>query len=439
MNQKSIISIRLSDDRLTAFMSIDFTAAGDNPPDYTLLISQLEAFDVTYGIDHEGIKRALEQRSAEEFIAARGKKAVKSTPSYIKIKKVLYESRPPVEKEGHIDFRMVSPFVMVKKGEALARRMEEMKGEEGRTVTGEIVEPEKKDIEILTPGENTVEKDGVYYAIKAGRFELDNRMFQINEVLEISGNVDYSTGHISFPGDVIIHGQIKDGFRVAAGGSIHCRETVDASEVFTRKDLIIEGGIIGRNKGVVRVKGKVETKFIEHCQVEALGGIAVKSSIVDSDIATLGELVLLQNGRLIGGTVYAEQGLTTHTLGSPSNGNIKVNLGISFVEARHLMGQQKILQDILKKKKKIKSIASQEKREELEEKVEKAIEAIQLSISEQIARQYTTFDAVLNVTGTLFPGAVITICDRTEIVTEKKEHVQVYYNEGTQKIDYRPL
>ncbi|MDC7222354.1 MAG: FapA family protein [Spirochaetales bacterium] len=437
MNHESVINIRISDDGLTAYMQVDFHK---NPiPSLADLEAALESEEIKFGIDFEKLKLILEERPEGEAAVARGLKPVKSSPAYLKVKKNLYESRPPIEKQGHIDFKMVSPFIMVKKGEPLAKRIESRKGQEGRSVKDEPLPPEKKDIEQLQAGENTVEKDGVIYAVKAGRFELDKKVFRINEVLEIPGNVDYSTGHISFPGDVIIRGQIRDGFRVAAGGSIHCKETVDASEVFTRKDLIIEGGIIGRNTGIVRVKGKVETKFIEHCQVEALEGIAVKSSIVDSEISTLGELVLLKNGKLIGGTIFAEKGLTTHTLGSPSNGNIKVNLGISFVEARHLAGQQKILHDIRQKKEKIKAIANQAKRAELEEKVQKAIEAVQISISEQIVKQFTSFEAELVVTGAIYPGAQITICDRTEIVTEKLERVVVYYDEAKQGIGFRNL
>ncbi len=420
-------------------MKIDFPRAGDSLPTLDNLESLLAAQGVRFGIRHDVLRELLEQKSGDELIVARGNRPVKSTPAYINIKKELYESRPPVEKQGHIDFKMVSPFVMVKKGEPLARRVEESRGTEGRTVYDEPIPPERKVIEQLQPGENVVEKEGVFYAVKSGRFEMDDQYFQINEVLDIPGNVDYSTGHISFPGDVIIHGQIKDGFRVAAGGSIHCKETLDASEVFTRKDLIIEGGIIGRNRGIIRVQGKIETKFIEHCKVESLGGIAVKSSIVDSEISTLGELEILKNGKLIGGTVYAEKSLVTHTLGSPSNGNIHVYLGISFVEARHLIGQQKILHEILAKKEKIKTIASDRKREELEAKVEQAVAAIQKTIADQIVKQYTCFSAEMTVTGTLYPGAQVTICDRTDTVTEKKEKVVVFYDERNRKISYRPI
>jgi uncharacterized protein len=439
MSNEPLINIRISEDELEAFIQIDFKRAGEKGISLADLESVLESHDITFGINYEVLNKLLVDKKSFEVSVARGKKPRKSSPAYLKVKKNLYESRPPVEKQGQIDYKMVSPFIMVKKGECLAKRIPEFKGEEGLSVKNEPLTPGSKDIEQLQAGENTVEKDETIYAVKSGRFELDNRIFQINEVLEIAGNVDYSTGHISFPGDVIIRGQIKDGFRVAAGGSIHCKETLDASEVFSRKDLIIEGGIIGRNTGVIRVKGKIETKFIEHCQVEALGGIAVKSSIIDSEIATLGELNLLKNGKLIGGTVYSEKGLTTHALGSPSNGHIKVYLGISFVEARHLAGQQKILQDIQKKKEKIKAIVNQSKREELSAKVEKAIEAVQISIAEQITKQYTSFDATLTVTGTIYPGAQITICDQTEIVMEQKDRVVVYYDEGKQKIAFRSL
>ncbi|MDC7220445.1 MAG: FapA family protein [Spirochaetales bacterium] len=439
MNQESLVNIFISEDGLQALMQVDFKKCGDNPPSLDALESALSAQGISFGVNFELLKKILEEKIDKEVCVAQGKKPQKSSPPYLKVKKNLYNSRPPIEEHGYIDYKMVSPFIMVKKGECLAKRIPASKGEEGRSVTNEVLPPAKKDIEQLEAGENTVEKDGMVYAVTSGRFELDRKEFHVNELLEIPGNVDYSTGHISFPGDVIIRGEIRDGFRVAAGGSIHCKETVDASEVFTRKDLIIEGGIIGRNKSIVRVQGKVETKFIEHCQVEALGGIAVKSSVIDSDIVTLGELVLLKNGKLIGGSVYAEKGLTTHTVGSPSNGNIKINLGISFVEARHLAGQQKILKDIQLKRDKIKAISNVEKRKELEAKVEAAVVGIRNGIAEQITKQFVDFGATLTVTGTLYPGAQITICDRNLIITEEQEKVVVFYDEEKQEIAIRGI
>lgn len=80
----------------------------------------------------------------------------------------------------------------------------------------------------------------------------------MNEVLEIDDDVDYKTGHINFPGDVIIRGEVKDGFKVHSRGSIFCAKTLDASEVISGKDLIVQQGIIGRNKGIIQVEGKLK-------------------------------------------------------------------------------------------------------------------------------------------------------------------------------------
>jgi uncharacterized protein (DUF342 family) len=437
MNQ--VVKIRVSQDGMEAFMLINLPAKDSPKPTIADLETALETENIKIGIDREALEKILSLKPGKELCIARGIRPKKSTPSYIKVKKRLYESRPPIEVHGQIDFRMVSPFIMVKKGEPLAKRIEASEGEKGYTVTNEIISPEKKDIEQLVAGENTVEKEGVIYAVKSGRFEIDNKIFSINDVLDIPGDVDYSTGHISFPGDVIIHGQIKDGFRVAAGGSIHCKETLDASEVFSKKDLIIEGGIIGRNKGLIRVQGKIETKFIEHCHVESLGGISVKSSIIGSEISTLGELVLLKNGRLVGGTVYAEEGIISHSVGSSSNGNIQIFLGISFVEARHLQSQQKLLNDISQKKDQVKTLANEKKREELLVRVDETISRLQNSIAEQIVKQYTHFGAQLKVEGDILPGAVITICDRTLTVTEKISKTIVFYDEEKQRVSFKPL
>lgn len=436
MSQSSSINVRVSEDKLEAYIGLRFNSK-KTKPSLAVLETALNSEGITFGIIYKELSRLVESPSASEILVAQGKKAKKSTPSYIKVKKRLFNSRPPIEAHGQIDFKMVTPFIMVKKGEPLAQNIPPTEGEEGRSVFDEPIAPEKKSIEQVQAGENVIEKEGVFYALKAGRFELENNEFRINEVLEIAGDVDYSTGHISFPGDVIIGGQIKDGFRVAAGGSIHCKETLDASEVFTKKNLIIEGGIIGKNKGLIRAQGKVETKFIEHCKVESLSGLSVKSSIVDSDINTLGELVLLKNGKLIGGTIYAEKGITAHKVGSPSNGHINLFLGISFVEARHLSGEERILIEIMEKKKKIKSIANEEKREELSARADEAIERLQGKIGTQMVKQYTDYEATLTVTGEIQPGAVVTICDKSHVVNEVHKSVIFYYDKENQQVNIK--
>jgi hypothetical protein len=141
----------------------------------------------------------------------------------------------------------------------------------------------------------------------------------------------------------------------------------------------------------------------------------------------------------VGGTVYAEEGITSHSVGSSSNGNIQIFLGISFVEARHLQSQQKLLNDISQKKDQVKTLANEKKREELLIRVDETISRLQNSIAEQIVKQYTHFGAQLKVEGDILPGAVITICDRTFTVTEKISKTIVFYDEEKQRVSFKPL
>ena len=214
--------------------------------------------------------------------AAAGLKPVKSVPSYWHLKKRLI-ALPEANLEAlSVDYRERSPFFMVKKGEPLAKRVPEEAGKPGRNIGGEILPVVEKDIVQFRPGDNILEKEGILYAACSGRFEIRERVMSVNETLDIPGNVDYSTGHIAFPGEVIIHGSVCDGFQVAAGKSIYVKQTMDATRVLARGDLVVEGGVIGRREAQVRVQGRIRAKFIENVSVETHGDITVEKSVMQS-------------------------------------------------------------------------------------------------------------------------------------------------------------
>ena len=70
----------------------------------------------------------------------------------------------------------------------------------------------------LPQGRNTeISEDGTQLlASIAGSVEFTGRSFQVKPVLEISGNVDFSTGDLDFLGDINICGNVLSGFTVRA-------------------------------------------------------------------------------------------------------------------------------------------------------------------------------------------------------------------------------
>ena len=443
VSQGILVNISVSDDKMEAYLDIIPGGGGPEEVDLAYLETFLDSQNIYYGIDGIALRECLaasqKKEACHRVLIARGQLPKKGSPAYIRLKERLFSPpKPQGEDADIIDFRLVSPFVMVKKGEPLGRKMEEAEGTEGINVFGEKVIPGKKDIVQIAPGENTEwigEHKDVIAASTAGRFEFDGKTFSVSDTLEIQGNVDYSTGHISFAGDVIIQGEIRDGFRVAAGGAVYCKKTLDASEILCRKDLIIEGGIIGRQTGLVRVQGKVETRFIENCHVESFQGISVKSSVLDSELYTLGELILgEEKGTLIGGQVYAEKGITLKNLGSARNSHTLIFIGISYINMRKLNHLQKRLNVLSLKMNSLKKQPSTPEHLQLLEKADKAMAALQQGIARLMVEQYQNYEAEVRVSGSVYPGAVITICDRQMKLSEKMSEVCFYYDQKNSRI-----
>ena len=65
-------------------------------------------------------------------------------------------------------------------------------------------------------------------------------------MLDIPGNVDFSTGSINFLGDINIKGDVLSGFTVRAMGNIHVDGVIEAgSAVEAGGDLVVVKGILG--------------------------------------------------------------------------------------------------------------------------------------------------------------------------------------------------
>lgn len=441
-NQGILVNLSISDDKMEAYLDIIPGGGGPESVDLAYIQSLLEAQNVQFGVNEETLKqlaeKAVQKVRQDHVLVARGKLPVKGAPSYVRLKDRLFQSGTsrPRDMESHaVDYRMVSPFIMVQKGEPLGKKMQETPGTEGCNIFGEAVLPGKKEISQLEAGEHTHWKDDVVYASVAGRFLLEKKVFSVTATLQIDGNVDYSTGHISFAGDVIIQGEIKDGFRVAAGGSVHIKKTLDASEVLCRKDLIIDGGIKGRNSGMVRVQGRVETRFVENCHLEAYQGLAVKSSILDSEVFSLGEVHIGdKKGALVGGILYAEKGLKTVNLGSQRNSHTRIFCGISFPHMRKLKHLEKRLESLSLKMQNLRTLPENPENRDLMEKARKALEVLQNSIGKYVVEQYADFTAEVCVSGAVFPGTHITICDRELNIVEKHENVCIYYDKEKSRL-----
>jgi uncharacterized protein (DUF342 family) len=440
------IDIRVSDDKMTAYVDIIPPTGKGRPVELPTVFKALEAAGIIYGIDGDNILETFDKNGAgrlaiKDIVAARGTPPRDEAPEYIKLKKKFFTPHTLLgdSDANRIDYRMVSPFVVVDPGEVVAKRVPSVPGTPGSDVMGGEIPFGVLKFVKFEVGAHLEETDGLIKAAMPGCFERQGNKIQINETLSIAGDVDYRTGHITFTGDVIIFGTIKDGFRVSAGGSVYCKKTLDASEVLCRKDLVVEGGIIGRKKALVRVHGKIETRFIQYCDVESLQGISVKSAVLHSELFTLGELVMGDKGGIVGSTIRAEKGCILQNVGREGNPPSLIICGTSFVTERkynHVTRQRERLMEDLEKVRKLPGTA---KNLELTQKIEAALEKMSRHAEEFFAQLNSSPEAEIVVKGVIQPGNIFRICGREYEVNEKIDRTRFKYNSEKKIIERAPL
>lgn len=443
------VKITFSSDEYKAYA--DFTPSSGEGAELSVgyVRSVILEAGIKHGVDWEIVDSTimycnLNKKKRAGVKIATGTPPVSEVPDYWNLEEKFFKHAMGFDNEAlKVDYKDRSPFIMVKKGELLAKKVRGKKGEEGLTVKKKPLPFKRKKIVQFTPGRNTVEKDDMLIAGTSGRYEVsESRSININDVLHIEGNVDYSTGNISFAKDVIIEGEVKDGFKVAAGGSLYCKSNLDASDILCRKDLTIDKGVIGRGTGLVRAGGKIRARFVENCDIESKEGIEIEKNIMNSKLFTLGHLELGEKGSIVSSKVTAELGVKTYNLGKPGSPNSEISIGFSFIDKRSvdsLTQRVDVLRGKLKTLEKLPDYRKTEKKLELIEQIKGVVAKGELELSEKNKSLYKYPSASLSVYGKVYPGNVISICGVKYSVTQEKQKVKFYLNKESHRIESVPL
>jgi len=424
-------------------------AKGGKPIEIDDVKTKLENLGIVYGIDwnaiNEAIKRCNEYyEQLNDVIIAKGKEPVNEKPSYFVIQpELLQKPKARTEDKKNIDFRDFISYILVKKGQTLATLIPKREGQFGKTVKGLLIPYKKETAPQIKPGENTELVGDKLIATCDGRFHKRGNKIWVSEVFEVEGDVDYSTGNIKFPGDIVIYGQIKDGFRVEAGGSIYCKGTLDASDVLCKGDLIINRGIIGRKQGKILVSGKVSTRFIENCYIEAGESIFVETGILHSLVQTKDRLEMGVRGIIVGGKIIAQNGVSCYQIGTKMGVKTEVYCGIDYSVNQKL---EWIREKVSTLAFKMGEISERLKKDPNNSKLIEAKSKVLESIHKlnEAARQFVNIldrnkQAKITVKGPVYPGTYIEICHISFVVPRKIEGIEFYLDKEKEKILTRSI
>ena len=120
---------------------------------------------------------------------------------------------------GNIDFKSRSFFKEIKKNEVICDIVPPTKGTNGIDIRGKAILAKPGKVARIPHGKNTTLSDDGKALIAAtdGYISFRQGTFQVIQVLEIPGNVDFSVGNLKYHGGIVVHGDVLNGKPGALG------------------------------------------------------------------------------------------------------------------------------------------------------------------------------------------------------------------------------
>jgi uncharacterized protein (DUF342 family) len=250
-----------------------------------------------------------------------------------------HNQRVVIGADGKADFRNLEKYITIKKDDKIATVFQGVPGKQGRDVLGTEINPKAIKKPKLEIGSNITsetivsqeEPDKIYVEYSAscnGVLISNEETIQVSEELKLTTNVGIATGNINYQGSITIEGSIEEGAKVVCTGMMMINANVESSDIEVGQDMTVKGGIKLKNRGVIKVKGNLRSKFIENAIIEVDGDVIVEGSILNSKIYCLGSVLLIgATSGILGSEIIVFGSVSTVNLGSTAGLDVIVDMG----------------------------------------------------------------------------------------------------------------
>ncbi len=283
----------------------------------------LEHHHVCHGLREEEIKSLVLQPTVNKvYQLAKASEPVEGKDAQLFQKVKIDPTLSPLErKDGTVDYKILDLIPAVEVGTVIMEKTPPTPGTAGRSVYGRSLDAMPGNDIALQAGENTAVTDGgtKLVARTSGYLYKNNQGIHVREVFYVKENVDYSTGNISYSGDVYINGNVLPGFSVRAGGNIWIGGNTEGSEIRANAGNIeFRGGVFGKGKTIIQSGGDVCAEFIQEAEIHCRKNLNVKKSLLRVRGEVQGDVNCSDPnlGAIIGGSLTCRGLIKTSQLGS---------------------------------------------------------------------------------------------------------------------------
>jgi uncharacterized protein (DUF342 family) len=320
----TVVNVEITETETKAFLKVSAPKTGGRDFTYEEYLQILHTNGVVYGIDEDMLKAFADRPVYKDKICvATAKKHVDGVNSYVEY---FFETEPnriqlSQTVDGKVNFKELNIIQNVFKDEKLAVIHPAEKGEPGLTVTGKILPArEGKDVP-FSLGKNVhfAQDNATILADISGQVVVSNGKINVESVYTVEGSVGLKTGNIIFLGNVVVRGNVEEGFIVKASGNIEIQGMVDKATLTAEGDIVVRQGIAGKKGESITAERSIWARFIENAVVSAGSMVIVSDGILNS-VINAERRIICQGKRaaIIGGLLRATEEINAKSLGSPS-------------------------------------------------------------------------------------------------------------------------
>lgn len=301
------IGVEVSADGMTAYVKMEEIEGATEPISLSQLTEALKREKIVFGI----AENVLEKLAQRPIYKIRMQVAHGAHPVDGENGRVVYhvekdaDYHPDYTEEGTVDYKSLNYFQTVQKDQLLCDIIPETEGTAGTNVYGVAISPRRGNPAISPIGKNTVLSEDEAELLSAcdGVVKYTRDKIDIQETLNIPSNVDQLTGNIDFPGDVVVSGDVCDGFSLKSGGNIIVKGVVECADLQAAGNIHISNGINGGGRANIVAGGDFRSLYIENVTLQVDGNIFA-DYIIGSDVKCLGNIELIGKKEIIiGGDV----------------------------------------------------------------------------------------------------------------------------------------
>ena len=449
------IVVTVTHDFSSAFITLYAPQNGGKEICFDDVMKALSAKAVSYNIKTDLIREMVDKKVYDrEYKIAEADEAINGEDGSVTYHYSTENTSAPKEDEkGFVDYKDLGFIRVIHKGEVIAEIMPPTNGIDGTDVRGVVSKALPGKPANFKVGSGTYLSDNglTILASHDGNICYRDGAFCVDTTVTIPADVDASVGNIDFIGDVIVKGEVMEGYSIKSGRDIIVNGNVTNAALQAERNIVVKKGVINSKLSAL---GDISCQFTEYTDIHAEGNVTAQDFVI-CNVFCGGNLT----AKALNGGKYTVIGNTEvrSSLGTKNYAPTEVIAGNNAMLNAEMNGLIKKISECDSKLDRCVQIIDflNEKRRELkslpEDKEELLGTMVRTKISCQVEKKnaqkrISEIEQELSETqfkyvscrGTVYPGVRVTINNATTKFDTETTHVKIFLNDQGEIVTGKP-